>query len=72
MASDGDGTLLSRTTIDGDPATQWHLLTRIGLKPEQLKALVELLEQERDAANAGDGAGQCVRPGAEPGWDQSE
>ena len=70
MAS--EGSLLTRTTIDADPVTQWNLLTRIGLKPEQLKALIELLEQERDAANGGDGAGQCVRQGAEPGRDESE
>ena len=70
MAS--EGSLLTRTTIDADPVTQWNLLTRIGLKPEQLKALIELLEQERDAANGGDGAGQCVRQGVEPGRDESE
>jgi hypothetical protein len=39
---------LSRTSIDRDPATQWQLLTRLGLKPQQLQELIQELEAVRD------------------------
>jgi hypothetical protein len=39
---------LSRTSIDRDPAAQWQLLRRLGLKPQQLEELIQELEAVRD------------------------
>ena len=66
MSQEPEGTLVSRTLIPQDHKTQFGLLKRLPLSEAQFEEFLRVLAKESQADNDNaDGAGECVRQGAE-------